>query len=518
MFICQLFVVFLLLVGLECNPCQPRAYGDHNIVCVCNTTYCDDLYLASDIAPNQAALYETNKNGARFQLSVLNFSENADPHIPVLSANRSQMFQFILGFGGAFTDAAGINIKSVSPQLQKRIMNSYFSRNGLEYNMGRIPIASCDFSTHPYSYDDVAGDFDLKHFKLTKEDLTLKIPFIKQAMSLSNEQMLLFGSPWSAPAWMKTNNAMNGKGGLKGTPGGKYYKTWANYFIRFLKEYKAYNITFWGLTLQNEPTDGCVVDFSFQSMCFPPEFQRDFLKLDFGPALKKAGFTPENMKVMIGDDDRVILPKWVDKILEDPDAAQYVSGIAFHWYFEDFFPHKILDVTHGRHPDVFYLASEACAGSYPWEFPKVALGNWNRAARYARDIIRDLLNWSIGWIDWNLVLDMQGGPNWVKNYVDAPIIVNVGTDEFYKEPMYYALAQFSKTLPRGSYRIGFKVSPLSSALGSDMDVALFLTPQNQVVAIVVNNQDQNVPLTLHDPHKGFLKIIVSANSIQSYVW
>ncbi|GBM01716.1 Glucosylceramidase [Araneus ventricosus] len=129
-FICQFFIFVLFYAGCECSPCKPRAYGDHNIVCVCDDSYCDELELISDVASNQAARYETNKSGARFQSSVLNFSKNADPGIPVLSVNRSEMYQFILGFGGAFTDATGINIKSMTPQLQKKIMSSYFSKTG----------------------------------------------------------------------------------------------------------------------------------------------------------------------------------------------------------------------------------------------------------------------------------------------------------------------------------------------------------------------------------------------------
>ncbi|GBM01723.1 Glucosylceramidase [Araneus ventricosus] len=207
------------------------------------------------------------------------------------------------------------------------------------------------------------------------------------------------------------------------------------------------------------------------------------------------------------------------RILNDPEAAQYVSGIAFHWYGEDLFPHKILDITHRKYPGLFYLPTEACTGSAPWEFPKSDLGNWNRGERYAHDIIQDLLNWSIGWIDWNLVLDMQGGPNWVSNFVDAPIIVNVGTNEFYKQPMYYALAHFSKCLPRGSYRIGLEVpSVLSVALGSNFNVAAFQTPQDKVVVIAVNRNKANVHLAVYDNLKGYLNITVNAHSIQSYVW
>lgn len=507
----------LLNVDLITASCAARSYGDKQFVCVCNETFCDQLETLTNISKDAAALYETNKAGARFQATTVNFIKKVDPGIPVLRVDNTTMYQFILGFGGAFTDAAGININYLSPPLQKQLLLNYFSKQGLEYNMGRIPIGSCDFSTYQYSYDDVPGDFDLKNFQLAKEDLLYKIPFIQKAASLANEELLLFGSPWSAPAWMKTNNAMSGNGALRGEPGGKYYKTWANYFVRFLQEYKKNNITLWGITTQNEPTDGCISDFRFQSMCFPPEKQRDFLKLDLGPALQKAGFGTDNLKLMIMDDLRGLLPKWAKVILNDKDAAQYVSGIAFHWYLESLSPHKLCSITHNLFPDVFFLATEACTGSYFWEYPKVDLGNWDRAERYAYDIIQDLLNWSIGWIDWNLALDMQGGPNWANNFVDAPIIINAQAHEFYKQPMYYALAQFSKCLPRGSFRIGLEIPETTKTL-KKLDIAAFQTPEDKTVIIAVNRNDYDVNFVLQDASKGYLNATASAHGIQSYVW
>ncbi|KAG8193147.1 hypothetical protein JTE90_006978 [Oedothorax gibbosus] len=501
MLILNFLLFFVVFLGFECSPCKKREYGENKIVCVCDESYCDDLVLLSKVSSKQAAVYETNQAGARFESTLTNFSSAYISGVPVLSINRSSIYQFILGFGGAFTDAAGINIKSVTQKLQKILLNSYFSENGLKYNMGRIPIASCDFSTRSYSYDDVKDDFNLTQFKLAKEDFIYKIPYIHLAQSISQEDILLFGSPWSPPAWMKTNGASNGQGWIKGQPGGKFYKTYANYLVRFLQSYNENNITLWGLTLQNEPTDGCLEKFAFQSLCFPPDKQRDFLKLDFGPALKEAGFTPDNLKLMIVDDVRATVSRCTDVIMSDKEAAQYVSGIAFHWYYEEFNPHKLLDISHGKHPDLFFLPTEACTGSYPWEFPKADLGSWGRAERYANDIIKDLLNWSIGWIDWNLALDMQGGPNWVSNFVDAPIIVNVGTNEFYKQPMYYALAHFSKCLPRGSFRIGLNVTDDMNGAFSTFSIAAFQTPQDKIVVIALNRKDNPVPLVLHDPLK-----------------
>lgn len=120
------------------------------------------------------------------------------------------------------------------------------------------------------------------------------------------------------------------------------------------------------------------------------------------------------------------------------------------------------------------------SGSNPWDFPKVRLGDWSRGEAYILDIIENLNHWMTGWIDWNIVLDRQGGPNYVENYVDAPVIVNPETDEFFKQPTYYAIAHFSKFLEPGSVRIGITTA------GPDVDAIAFLSPMNLIIVVLAN--------------------------------
>ena len=122
-------------------------------------------------------------------------------------------------------------------------------------------MASCDFSTYPYSYDDHKGDFQMLNFSLTQEDLRLKIPMMLIAMNVSKRDIKFFGSPWAAPAWMKTNGKMQGAGTLKGVAGDKYHKAWALYFAKFLKAYEDKGVKIWGLTVQNEPSTGFLEGF-----------------------------------------------------------------------------------------------------------------------------------------------------------------------------------------------------------------------------------------------------------------
>ena len=233
---------------------------------------------------------------------------------------------------------------------------------------------------------------------------------------------------------MKSNNALNGQGYL--LP--EYYQVWADYYVKFIEAYKEEGISMWGLTAQNEAlVAGNSPNFAWNCMGWNASSQATWIGQNLGPSLEAAGF--EDIKIMAFDDQRPLLYRWEDGIMEDADAAKYVDGWAVHWYVDFLGGPGVLDSVHEKYPEKFILFSEACTGSYPWDLQKVLLGSWERGQEYINDIITNLNHWSTGWTDWNLVLDMNGGPNWANNEVDAPIIVNQETDEFYKQPMYYTL-------------------------------------------------------------------------------
>uniref|UniRef100_A0A915HZ26 Glucosylceramidase n=1 Tax=Romanomermis culicivorax TaxID=13658 RepID=A0A915HZ26_ROMCU len=395
-------------------------------------------------------------------------------------------------------------------------------KGGIGYNIGRIPIASCDFSTSNYSYDDIIDDMDLKHFSLTEEDTKFKIPFIKKARILTGGSLRLFGSAWSAPFWMKTNHMMEHGGTLLGKPGGPYYKAYANYLIRFLDEYRKRGVKFWSLTVVNEPSSGFGYDttHTFQSLGFTPQTQRDFIKLDLGPALEKSG--RKNFKIMIMDDNKLTTLEWtiivsinhpLIRIMSDLQAAKYVSHVAVHWYLNRVTPFEIIDMARSLFPNVSFMGTEACNG---WRDHKVIIGSWERAENYAKDIVKNLNHWYTGWIDWNMVLDLNGGPSWVSNFVDSPILVNATSSEFYKQPTYYALGHFSTFLVRGSKR---------SKITSDdrrrrLLTTAFLTPAGHKVVIITNTNDVAVTLNLKDKDmpKVKLRVNIEKHSIKTIIW
>lgn len=314
--------------------------------------------------------------------------------------DRSSTYQTAIGFGGAFTDAATINIDLLAPPAKDNLMRGYFSAAGLEYALGRVPIGGCDFSTRPYTLDDSNGDLNLTHFALAPEDLQHKIPAIQLANKLRVEPapgrndaptapLRLFASPWSAPYWMKSTNVTGSGGVLLGEPGGAVHQAWAQYLVRFLDAYAAHNITFWGLTCQNEPTDGLAGGlFFFNALGFTAEMMRDFIKTDLGPALRASQHAA--VKLMMHDDQRPYLKEWAKTILGDAEATRFVDGIAVHWYDDAFSSPSLLAEVHTAHPDKFILGTEACTGEIPPVNGPI-LGSWSRGAAYAKDIIAEFV-------------------------------------------------------------------------------------------------------------------------------
>ncbi|CAG2174041.1 unnamed protein product [Oppiella nova] len=375
------------LVGAR-RECIVRKVENADTVCVCNQTYCDDFPALKRPKSGFLTVYESNKAGERFKETELQFGSTIDStadQTVVVTIDKTQKYQTIFGFGGAFTDTTGQMLKTVNQSLADLLIDSYFSDNGIEYSMARIPIAGTDYSDKPYSYDDVDDDLELKHFALQKEDLEWKIPYIQRALKVSPHKIKLFGSPWSPPSWMKTNHKFNESGVIRGDIGGEYYQTWANYFVKFLDAYKSHDINLWGLTVENEPVGGQYPGHPFNCLNLTGPTERDFVKLNLGPTLAKAGYGKDKLNLMVFDENLPGFQKFVPPILADREAAKYVSGIAYHWYGNQGmggYPDGFLSEIQHNYTDMFLLNTEAC------HLEGAVLGQWSAGEKYAFDIIR----------------------------------------------------------------------------------------------------------------------------------
>ncbi|KAK3879334.1 hypothetical protein Pcinc_016091 [Petrolisthes cinctipes] len=513
-FVVVMLMLLLLLVpalvagGTECNP---RDFGADSVVCVCTASDCDLQGVIPVPADGLFTTVTSSRDGLRFAQNTSSLESTPDPDADVsLTLDPNTDYQTIFGFGGGFTDSTGINIATLPLEAQDFLIRSYFSPDGIEYNLCRLPMAGTDYSIRPYSYDDVEGDVDLVHFNLTIEDYQYKLPYIKQAQQVANRKLLLFGSPFSPPAWMKESGTFNGSGSILK----EMWEPYANYFIKFLQAYEAEGAPVWGVTMQDEPLAG-LKDAGWNNCYWSPEDTRDWIKTYLGPAMESAGYG--DVQLMIHDQSRDTIPDYVSPCLDDAGCYQYVDGTALHWYANWRTSTDSMDETHNLYPEKYLLYTESCEGWNAGPDEKVILGSWVRAENYAFDILEDLNHWATGWVDWNMALSMGGGPNWVNNAADSPIIINTDAGEFYKQPMFYALGHFSKFIPPGSIRMASSVSGPGS--GDVIAVAVHDIPSLTDVVIILNRGDSGKSVSV-DTGSGveFMNFAMPAKSITTVLF
>jgi glucosylceramidase len=413
-----------------------------------------------------ADVYETSAGGNKLT-KVSGFTPEKNSSI--IKLDPQQKLQTITGFGGSFTEASAYLLNRLSKDRRDTIIQAYFSEEGANYSLTRTHMNSCDFSLSQYSYSPVEDDVNLKYFTI-KEDKQDLIPMIKDAMNASKDGFKILASPWTAAPWMKDNNSWLGGKLLP-----KYYDTWALFFSKYIDAYKEEGIDIWGFTVENEPLGN---NNNWESMHFTPDEMTNFVQHHLGPRLEKDS---QNVKILGYDQNREHLNEWVDSMYNSEASSKYFDGTAIHWYastYEVFA--KELQYAHYKAPTKHLIQSEACVDSQipvwkddAWYWTKEATDwGWDWALdkdkhlhpkyspvnRYARDIIGCLNNWVDGWVDWNMVLDKQGGPNWFKNWCIAPVIVDTENDEVYFTPLYYTMAHFSKYIRPGASVIGMENS------------------------------------------------------------
>ena len=411
----------------------------------------------------------------------------------------TQRKQTILGIGGALTDASAETFAKIPAAKQREVLDAYFHpTRGIRYTLARTNIHSCDFSSASYTYVD-EGDKDLKSFSV-KHDKQYRIPFIKQAIATSGRGLTTFGSPWSPPAFMKSNNDMLHGGKLKA----EFYQSWANYYAKFIKAYESEGIPIWGITIQNEP----MATQTWESCIYTAEEERDFLKNYLGPTLRRAGLGDK--KILGWDHNRDLIYQRVSTLMSDPAAARYLWGIAFHWYEPWSGGQMMFDnvkLVHETYPEKPLLFTEGT----PASFDTARIRDWSLGEQYGYSMINDFNSGAVGWTDWNVLLDEQGGPNHVGNFCFAPIHADTKTGELTYINSYYYIGHFSKFIRPAARRIA--ASPSRSALLS----TAFVNPDRTVSVVVMNKSDEKIPYFLWVQGNG-AEVSSPPHSIQTLVF
>ncbi|GAA4891763.1 glycoside hydrolase family 30 protein [Flaviramulus aquimarinus] len=394
--------------------------------------------------------------------------------------DASKEFQTFLGIGAALTDAAAETFYKLTETNQSKFLEAYYNKEtGIGYSLGRTIIHSCDFSTASYTYIE-EGDSELKTFNI-EHDKKYRLPFTKKAIEAAGGKLTMYASPWSPPAFMKTNNNMLKGGKLKP----EFYQPWANYYAKFIKAYEAEGIPIWGLTIQNEP----MAVQRWESCIYTAEEERDFLKNYLGPTLEKEGLGDKN--IIVWDHNRDLLFQRASTILNDPEAAKYVWGTGFHWYedWKDGIPmFDAVKKVKETYPDKNLIFTEGCNEAY--DIKRIENEDPKLAERYGKSMINDFNNGTVAWTDWNILLDQTGGPNHVGNLCFSPVHGNTDTGELTFTNTYYYIGHFSKFIRPGAKRI------VSASSVNTLLTTAFKNEDGSIVIVVMNQSDKPIDYTM----------------------
>lgn len=386
--------------------------------------------------------------------------------------NAGRRFQVMEGFGAAFTEAAAVTWQQLGLAHQQQVLRDCFSRaDGHGYTLCRVHMNSCDFALGNYAHVERPDDFALDSFSIERDRQAL-LPFIRAALSTAGAPLRLLVSPWSPPAWMKSNGQMNHGGHLRA----ECREAWARCYVRFIQAYEAEGVPVWGVSVQNEP----MAVQRWDSCIYTAEEERDFVRDHLGPALHSAGLG--HVKIVIWDHNRDLMVERANVVLSDPAAAAFVWGTGFHWYGEDHFDH--VQLVHDAWPDKQLLFTEGCQEGGPHA------GSWELGERYARSMINDINRWTVGWIDWNLLLDSTGGPNHVGNLCSAPILADTDGDVLHHQSSYWYLGHFSRFVQPGASRV------LCASNRQVLECTAFVNPDGALSTVVMNRSEDAQPFVL----------------------
>ena len=427
-------------------------------------------------------LYETAKDTAEriWELSPEERIYEGGGWIPTtLTLKPEEKHQTFFGFGGALTESAGYVLSQLPEQIRQQAIDAYYNpTTGNGYRFARIHMNSCDFSLDNWACVP-EKDETLKSFSMERTDKyisPLAMDVQKTAEKEGSDVQFLM-SPWSPPFWMKDNGDMNHGGHLLDC----YRELWAQYFVTFIKEMAERDIKISFVTIQNEPAAVQTWDSCEYSAKQEGEFAAQFL----GPALEKAGLA--DVKIYIWDHNRDLALERLEESLKVPGASKYVAGLAFHWYSGDQYD-NIKEISR-RYPDIDLIFTEGCIEGGPRN------GAWFTGERYAHNIINDLKSGCTKWIDWNIVLDMKGGPNHVGNYCDAPILADEAKGELHFQSSYYYIGHFSRFIKPGAVCLSSEFfswmtpATVSGHLTDEAECLAFQNPDGSIALVVTNRTE-----------------------------
>lgn len=411
----------------------------------------------------------------------------------VISVNPQTKYQTVTGYGAAMTDSAAWLLQNrMNASQREKLMRQLFSAaDGIGLNYVRVPMGASDFTASGfYSYNDnPPGSVDplQDHFSVAHDEAYV-IPRLQEARQL-NGDLKLMATPWSAPAWMKTNQSL-----LGGSLMASLEESYAIYLAKFIKAYEAVGLPIDAITLQNEPLHTS----NYPTMSMSATQQIRLIKNHVGPRFASEGITT---KIVAYDHnwDNTAFPL---QVLADADARQFIAGTAFHAYAGNV---TAQSTVHNAYPDKDIYFTEITGGDWAPDFADNVV--WN----FRNIIISGARNWSKSAILWNLALDENNGPH-QGGCSDCRGVVTVDsqTGEVTYNEEFYTLGQVTKGVDANAVRI-------SSPTTSQLETVAFLNPDGSQSLIALNPNAASTTIRVYQNGEHF-NYQIPGKSVATFRW
>jgi glucosylceramidase len=403
-------------------------------------------------------------------------------------------YQEIEGFGAAMTGSSCYNLLHMSAENRAAILKETFDTvSGDGYSYIRISLGCSDFSLEEFTHCDTPGIENFAIHELDKRDLW---PVLREILAI-NPKVKILASPWTCPRWMKVNNLIDLEPYNSWTSGQlnpAYYQDYATYFVKFIQEMEKEGFTIDAITIQNEPLNRG----NSASLYMTWQEQAEFIKTALGPKFEEAGI---KTKIWVFDhnynyDNISDQRDYPIHIYEDPDAAKYVDGAAFHAYGGD--KSELLHV-HNAAPDKNLYFTEMSIGSWNYTFDGDLMWSMRELG------IGTLNNYCKAVMVWNYMLDENGAPNRPGGCTTCYGLVEISSTDYKtldRKSHYYLIAHLSKVIFPGAIRIdvsGFKAVGLYVTIVENLDGTYGAVLQNDTdiaIETVIEDDKHSFPLTL----------------------
>lgn len=499
-----LFIILIVAESINSQKCTLEDLN-HSAFTECGPTKCDLLFNDSQhlfewpTSTAKVAHISSTRSGKRFKmqnLDSLELIETAEQRIfdinTTIYVEPDIKFQKIFGFGTTLTDVSCSSIATdLGATIRSRLIKDYFNHvGGIGLKLVKIPVdANSDFN----------GTLN-RNGKLSDFDLNCRIPLIKEAMNVASNskqpnQIKTVISLSSIPTYLSSNDSLGRLDGVK-------YLDYTEQLMNLIKAYNNHGINIWALSLSNEP----LIEKHNSVLMDAREAQRIITGF-VGPKLNLMEDRPP-LKLLLLDGDRRYIPQWSDMLHSDYDVSRYVAGMTYKC--QDISPYDTLSYAIKQNPNKFLLAAQSRKRI------KTQLGDWQHAQDQVVEILKNLEYGSVGWIDSNLALVFDN--NVTSESLDSAInIISDGKrSTYFRNPMFYAIGHFSRYVTPDSVRIQTKISTQTTMLAAHH--IAFLTPDDYVVIIVINDNEHLMPIRIGSDSKIRVYALMESKSFNTFIY